>query len=257
MQSAMQGDAGVPIASGLPIPPVPRGRKTSMSATTLAQETVDGADVEFWEVDSPREDALQVARRSLQLAGSRPDRSNDRSKSLAGDRDGAPGRGSSLAAGSRARSCTPAAVAGGGVAVAGGVMTGVPTYDADASPRTQLMYHAVTERLCTFEVADLFLGQSLALPSAAELEAARKQLSDLRAQRKTSTRSRDAVAQRQSEKSSQRYRDSQPVATQRGGKYLVEPKESKEDLQKTSVSLMMVGSRAKSSKAPKATGPRS
>lgn len=132
--------------------------------------------------------------------------------------------------------------------------------EAEASTlRSTLLRRVVAEGLMTLDAADLFLSKGLEAPKPGELEACKAELKQLSVDR-AKAKKEEAVreVERGKRKKQQRYLNGEVVEVQKGSKYLVEKKESAEDRQKTSCSLVIIGSHTHgSSKPSEKKGPRS
>jgi len=130
--------------------------------------------------------------------------------------------------------------------------------DDKAALRRKLLCRVLGEGMTALEAADLLLGHGLDTTHSGELEALRVSLQEKRAQQSAGARlqerqARDSKAVRKP----QRYLDGKLVEVQKGTRYLVEPKESLEQKQATSVSIPIYGSRAKPTRETKKKGPQS
>lgn len=119
--------------------------------------------------------------------------------------------------------------------------------DDKGALRLKLLYRVLDEGMAALESADLLLEHGLDPPRSGELEGIRASLQEKRAQQAAEARVRARQAQdsKSTVRKPQRYLDGKLVEVQKGTRYLVEPKESLEQRQMTSVSIPILGSRAK------------
>lgn len=131
--------------------------------------------------------------------------------------------------------------------------------DDKGSLRIKLLTRVLGEGMAALEAADLLLEHGLDPPCSGELEELRVSLQEKRAQQAAEARVRARQAQDGSKvRKPQRYLDGKLVEVQKGTRYLVEPKETLEQKKTTSVSIPILGSRAKPSRdTPKKKGPQS
>jgi len=116
--------------------------------------------------------------------------------------------------------------------------------DDKGALRRKLLSRVLGEGMAVLEATDLLLEHGLDPPRAGELEELRVSLQERRAQQAAEARVRARQAQDSSRvRKPQRYLDGKLVDVQKGTRYLVEPKETLEQRQKTSVSIAILGSR--------------
>lgn len=124
------------------------------------------------------------------------------------------------------------------------------------SPRWQLLCRILAEGLATLEASELLTRQGLEPLREGELAALR---AELRRRGAEKAAARAQAARGGSGKRAVRYLQGVQVEVEKGSKYLAVQKETREDKQKTSVSLLIIGSRTKpmTDARDKKKGPRS
>lgn len=140
-------------------------------------------------------------------------------------------------------------------------LAGVATEESEAegvSLRSQLLRRVLSEDLTTLAAADIFLSRGLDPPKPAELEHCRVELRRRRIERAREMSSEAArEGDRLTRKKQQRYLDGKLVEVSKGTKFVITPKETAEERQKTSVSIVIVGSRVINTDRTEKKGPRS
>lgn len=130
--------------------------------------------------------------------------------------------------------------------------------DATSTLRSRLLCRVLSEGLIGVDCAGIFFEKGLVPPKPSEIEAFRAEMQRRRAERAAAIKKEGArEGERMKHKKQQRYLNGQLVDVQRGSKYLVEPKESATDRQKTSCNLVIIGSRSHSSRQSEKKGPKS
>jgi len=126
------------------------------------------------------------------------------------------------------------------------------------SLRRRLLQEVSAKNLTVLEAADLFLCQGEQPPSELELKAQLVDVQQRAREQKLRQQARvENAAWRAAQKKQQRYMDGQLVEVQRGSKYLVPPKESAVERAKTSVSIVIQGTRRVVTREKEKRGPRS